>query len=209
MRTGICVGVTRLSSIARIRSPACRPAGAAGVPESTWATVVVVSFRERPAHAVERADEFRRFGDRALEVNLEVGRSRPVHAGNLHVAAEWDRTDAVLDPAPSRLHDRGGEPDVELARIHPDGERGEEVPRLVDQDQESQSHDADEQAHATGTSSRARLSASISSCRSRAGEPSTRSRTSSTAAAMSRKPIRPSRNACTATSLAALNAHGY
>ena len=55
---------------------------------------------------------------------------------------------------------------------------------------------------------RASRSASRSSSRSRAGAPSTRPSTSSTSAAMSRKPMRPSRNAATATSFAALKAHG-
>ena len=56
-------------------------------------------------------------------------------------------------------------------------------------------------------SSRTR-SASTSSSTSRAGAPSTRARTSATAPSMSRKRMRPSRNACTAASFAALNAHG-
>src|SRR5439155_1134909 len=65
--------------------------------------------------------------------------------------------------------------------------------------------------HPTGAAAKRRASASASarSSRSRAGPPSTVARTCSTVAAMSRKPVRPSRKAPTATSFAALSAHGY
>src|SRR5262249_48379949 len=139
-----------------------------------------------------------------LQAGAQVARLGAVHSRDLHVAAERDRPDAVLDAASYPLHERRREAEVELARSHADGTGGEEVTGLVDQDQERKAENRNKEAHRAGTSSRARRSASTSSSRSRAGAPSTRARTSSTAPAMSRNPIRPSRNACTATSLAAL-----
>ena len=126
-----------------------------------------------------------------LEARAQVARRGPVHAGDLHVAAERDRADPVLDAAAARLHERGREADVELPRPHPDRARGEEVAGLVDQDQDGEPEDRDRDAHPTEHQVPARASASTSSARSRAGAPSTAPRTSSTAAAMSRKPIRP------------------
>ena len=91
-----------------------------------------------------------------------------------------------------RLDERRAEAEVELPRPHPDRARDEEVPRLVDEDQDGEADDRGGDAHqATGTRSRARRSASTSSSRSRAGAPSTRASTSSTSEAISRKPIRP------------------
>src|SRR5262249_4053902 len=127
-----------------------------------------------------------------------------VHARDLDVASERDRADPVLDAAADALDHGRREADVELPRPHADGLGREEVARLVDEDQEREAEDRRAEAHATGTRPRARRSASTRPPRSRAGEPSTRSRTSPTAAATSRKPIRPSRNAWTATSFAAL-----
>ena len=65
-----------------------------------------------------------------------------------HEAAERDRADPVLDAVSRRLRDRGREADVEATRPEPDGQRGEEVPRLVDEDQEREAEDRDEDAHA-------------------------------------------------------------
>src|SRR5947208_1330967 len=145
-----------------MRSPAWRPAVAAGLPRITASTV-----RENV-----------------------TGRG-PVHPGDLHVAAERERGDAVLDPASHPLDERWTEAEVELARGHADGARDEEVPGLVHEDEDRQPEDRDGRAHAgSGTSSRARPSASTSSSRSRAGEPSTRARTAATAGAMSRKATR-------------------
>jgi hypothetical protein len=62
----------------------------------------------------------------------QVARRRPVHARDLHVAAERDRADPVLDSPTRRLRDRGPEADVELARRHPDGTRRNEVTGFVD-----------------------------------------------------------------------------
>ena len=138
------------------------------------------------------------------ERRSQVARRRAIHPGNLHVSPERDRPDPVLDLAAGPLRDRRSEADVELARRHSDGPRGEEVTRLVDHHEHRQSGDRRDQAHAASTSSRARPSASRNSSTSRASAPSTCSSTSATSAGMSRKPIRPSRNAATATSLAAL-----
>ena len=65
------------------------------------------------------------------------------------------------------------------SRSQADGERGEEVPRLVDEDEQREAEDRDEDAH-TGANlrsvrRRASSSASTSSPRSRAGAPSTAS----------------------------------
>src|SRR5581483_873094 len=141
-----------------------------------------------------------------LEHRRQVTRRRPVHPRDLHVAAEREDADAVLDVPANLLHDRRPEAEVELARRHSDRARGEEVPCFVN---EHQQREPDDRRYETHTASLARRSASRSSSRSRAGAPSTSASTLSTSAAMSRKPMRPSRNAATATSFAALNAHGY
>src|SRR5262249_42045332 len=133
----------------------------------------------------------------------QIARRRPVHAGDLHVAAERERTDPVLDPAARPLHERRPEAEIELAKRHADPARRQEVAGLVDQHDQREPDDRGDQAHATPTSSRACRSASYSSSRSRAGAPSTRPSTSSTSAAMSRKPIRPAVKAATASSFAA------
>ena len=73
-----------------------------------------------------------------------------MHAGDLHVAAERDRADPVLDAAAGRLHDRGREAQVELARAHADGARGEEVARLVEEDQDREREDRNADAHLHG-----------------------------------------------------------
>ena len=51
-------------------------------------------------------------------------------------------------PFRRRLHDRGREADVELARAHPQRERDDEVPELVDEDQQAEPDDRDEDRHA-------------------------------------------------------------
>ena len=78
---------------------------------------------------------------RCCESAVQVARRRPVHAGDLHVAAERDRADPVLDAAAHRLDDRRPEAEIELPRRHPDGARGEEVPRLVDHHEQRQPDD--------------------------------------------------------------------
>ena len=170
-----------------------------------------VALGERPLDAVDRRQQPRLLVERGAEVQVDVGRRRPVHPGDLHVAAERDHPEPVLDAVVHPLHQRRREADVEAPRPHPDGERGEEVPGLVDQDQERKPGDGDGDGHAgtpRSASRRASASASTRSSRSRAGAPSTSASASSTAAAMPRNGRRPSRNAATATSLAALNAHG-
>src|SRR5207344_2115910 len=109
--------------------------------------------------------------------------------------------DPVLDAATPRACDRRPEAEIELARRHPDCTGCEEMAGLVDHHEQRQAEDCDDDAHATVTRSRARTSASCSSSRSRAAAPSTRASTSPTRLAISRKPMRPSRNAATATSL--------
>src|SRR5207244_8127007 len=149
---------------------------------------LLVARSQRGVEAIEVLAQPLHLGRR--EASTQVARRRAVHAGDLHVAAERDRADAVLHAAPPRLGERRAEAEVELPRAHPDRARDDEVPALVHEDQERQTQDRDEDAHATGTSSLARRSASRSSSRSRAAAPSTWPRTSSTRAAMSRKPMR-------------------
>ena len=120
---------------------------------------------------------------------------------------------AVLDVVPLELRDRGREADVEPPRAQADREGREEVPALVDEDEHRETEDRDGDAHAAASlpsaRRRASASASTSSATSRAGAPSTPASASSTSAAISRNPMRRSRNAATATSFAALKAHGY
>src|SRR5207245_9948956 len=139
-------------------------------------------------------------------------RRRPVHSRDLHVAPERDRADAVLDSLSFRLHERRREADVEAPRAHPDRAGGEKVARLVHEHEQGETEDRDPDAHATGSprsaSRRAAASAASRSARSRAGLPSTAASVSSTVSAIPRKGRRPSRKAATATSFAALYAHG-
>src|SRR5262249_5732365 len=119
-----------------------------------------------------------------------------------------DRADPVLDPLPLPLHQRRRKPDVELPRSHAERERRAEVAELVHEDEHTQPDDRDEEAHAAtnlrAAIARACSSAATSSSSVHAATPSTWPRVSSTVPAMSRKPMRPSRNAATAPSLAAL-----
>ena len=106
------------------------------------------------------------------------------------------------------------EPDVEAARPHPDRPGGEEVACLMNEDEQPEAEDRDEDVHGTRAPTafsawrRASASARTSSSRSAAGAPSTASSVSATTPAMSRNESRPARKAATATSFAALNAHG-
>src|SRR5262249_28317320 len=110
------------------------------------------------------------------------------------------------------LQDGRREPDVEAARPHADDERGKEVAGLVDEDQGGEPDDGDQDAHATGalSSVRRRAWASASTRPSRCGtaEAPSAARGASAASATPRKGIRRSRKAATATSFAALKAHG-
>src|SRR5262249_40694178 len=99
--------------------------------------------------------------------------------------------------------------DVEPPRAHAQRARREEVPRLVDEDEQGEPEDGDGEIHQTiavfrSASRRACASASTRSARSRAGSPFTAPSASSTVSAIPRNGSRPSRNAPTATSLAAL-----
>ena len=76
-----------------------------------------------------------------LQARRQVTRRRAVHPGDLHVAAERDRADPVLDTVADGLDDRRPEAEVELPRRHPHGARREEVPRLVDHHEHRQPED--------------------------------------------------------------------
>src|SRR5919109_839667 len=156
MRSRIWVGLTLRPSIATMRSPAWRPTFAAGVSDCTWPTFpvslppesmnrIVKSTRASRRFVLEPAaerrgkrEELRPLGDRPSEVHVHVRGGRTVHPGDLHVAAEGDRAEAVLDPLPVPLHERRREADVEAARIHPHRPGGEEVAGLVDEDEEAE-----------------------------------------------------------------------
>ena len=153
--------------------------------------------------------------DRAAEVDVEVAGRRPVHPRDLHVAPERDRADAVLDSAALPLRERGREEDVELPRPHLDRERGEEVPGLVDEDQEGEAPDGDCDVHGCGLvnqfpRARRRNAPGLGVHRGQLGEVRRRhavdrASVRSTTPAMPRKGSSPSRKAATATSLAALS----
>ena len=96
------------------------------------ARALVVALLEARAQLVHRTPERWVLLDRSSEVDGQIPGRGAVHARNLHVAAERDRADAVLDPVPLRLHERRREAEVELARVHPDAAGDEEVTGLVD-----------------------------------------------------------------------------
>src|SRR4029077_9028758 len=134
---------------------------------------IVVLGGERALQPLNRAGELGALAQHTPEVRVGVARRRAVHTGNLHVAAERDRADAVLDPVPLLLDDGRRKTDVEAPRAHADEDRGEEVASLVDEDQERKAEDCDEHAHATAAlppvRRRASSSAAVRSSRSRAG----------------------------------------
>ncbi len=100
-----------------------------------------VALRHQALDALDRRQQARRLVQRRAEVHVEVGRRRPVHPRDLHVAAERNRADAVLDPFARRLQEGRRETNVEPARAHPDGACRGEVAGLVDQDQEREARD--------------------------------------------------------------------
>src|SRR5436190_15549995 len=178
-----------------------------------------VLARGREVSGLERPLDARRFGkdarillQRRAELHVHVRRRRTVHAGDLHVAAERHRADAVLDALAPHLHERGREAEVEAPRAHADRPRDEEVPRLVDEDEDCEAEDRDRDVHATfrapSASRRASASASMRSSSSRAADVPAPASVSSTTSAIPRNGSLPSRNAATATSFAALNTHG-
>src|SRR5205085_11747147 len=135
-----------------------------------------------------------------------------MHSGDLHVAPERNRAYAVLDSLAPHRCNRGGEPEIEPARTHPDRAGDVEVPRLVEEHEQRKPEDGNADVHAgarvLSASSRADASASTRSSRSRADAPSLAASVSSTTSAIPRNGRRPSRNAATAISFAALNTHG-
>ena len=163
---------------------------------------------ELPAHLLRERREAGLLVQCGAHPRFEVPRRGTVHARDLHVAAERDRADAVLDPLAPELHDRGREPDVELARLDADRERGDEVAQLVHQDEE---READVRRRARSCDRKPLVSelacGSVGleqivevACRRTVGA---RERVGTTSA-MPRNGSRPARKAATATSFAAL-----
>ena len=113
----------------------------------TLARVPEAVLRERRLDRLGGLGQRGRLLPRGAEMDVEVAGRRPVHPRDLHVAAERDRADAVLDSVALPLRERGREEDVELPRPHLDRERGEEVPGLVDEDQEGEAPDGDCDVH--------------------------------------------------------------
>src|SRR5947207_3109184 len=125
---------------------------------------------------LHRRDELGSLLERTAEVDVDVRRRRTVHPRDLHVAAERDRADAVLDALAADLHERGREADVEAARAHLDQKRRTEVAELVDEDEQREPEDGDDQGHVTSSLRARRLasaSASTRSAISRAAAPPT------------------------------------
>ena len=137
-----------------------------------------VALVELALDSVDRRHQLRGLFERRPEEGAQVRRRRPVHSRDLHVAAERDRADAVLDALALDLGERRRKTDVEAPRAHADRSRGEEVARLVDEDEQAQADDRDEDVHGTSAPTacsarrRASPSASMSSSRSPAGAPS-------------------------------------
>ena len=110
--------------------------------------------RGRQVVRLQRTLDPGRFGKEArvllegrAELHVHVGRCGAVHAGDLHVAAQRDRSDPVLDPLTAHLHERRRKAEVEASRIHAHRARDEEVSRLVQEDQESEPEDGNRDAH--------------------------------------------------------------
>ena len=83
-----------------------------------------VALFEPALDPLDRSEELRRFRQCRPEERLQIRRGRPVHPRNLHVAAEWDGTDSVLDSFALHLDDRRGKADVETTRAHAHGTCG-------------------------------------------------------------------------------------
>ena len=169
---------------------------------------VVVSFRQRAAQAAHRAAQRGMLLERPAEGSVDVGRRRPVHAGDLHEATERDRADAVLDPASRRLGDGGREADVEPPRAHAERQRRDEVAQLVHEDEHAEPDDGEEDGHAGVSLRPAARRASASAATGRRGRARALPRRRR---ACPRRSLRcrgtrscPARNASTATSFAAL-----
>src|SRR5664280_601844 len=153
---------------------------------------------------------------RGAEERFRIALARSEHARNLHVAAERDCADAVLDSLARRLYQRRREAHVEAPRPHARGERHEEVPGFVRKyehgepdDGQGEAHDCEETFPDSSVAiSLAARSASTSCSRSCTGEVSARSSVRATTSAIERNGSRPSRKAATAISLAALKTQG-
>ena len=153
------------------------------------------------------------------EVDVDVAGRRPVHARDLHVAAERDRRRCrTRCRSASHFDERRREEEVELPRPHPDGARGEEVPHLVDEDQEREPADRDRRGSCRETSSRV-SAAAVRAGRRRRSRPARRGLAPGAPSTRGERPLddlgdaeeaaaSPSRNAATATSFAALSTHG-
>src|SRR5207342_3048750 len=144
---------------------------------------------------------------------VQVARLGPKHPRDLHEAAERDGADPVLRVAVLALHHCGREAEIEAKGAHAGHLGHGEVAELVHGDEQEQASDGDEDAHAArapapAAAARARRSASSTCSSDTTGSGATCASTSSTTAAMSRKPMRPSRNARTAISLAAFRTQG-
>src|SRR4051794_13981078 len=109
-----------------------------------WKERALVEDAQRGADVVDERGHLRMGGLERGEVALRVAFRRPEHPRDLHVAAQRDHADAVLDPVAPPADRRGREAEVELRRLHPDGPRREEVARLVDEDEEQKPDDADQ-----------------------------------------------------------------
>ena len=154
---------------------------------------------------------------RAGRSALDVAGRRPVHPRDLHVAAERDRADPVLDPVAASLRERGREEDVELARPHLTASAAKKCPASWMRIEEGQAGDGDGDVHGwSRTSSRVSAAAvrraAASASRARRGRGAARSRAAPASARPRRRcrgtAARPSRKAATATSFAALSTHG-
>src|ERR1700730_1331407 len=144
-----------------------------------------------------------------------------VHPGDLHVAAGGDGLHPVLGLAPPEREDPGAEPEEVFLDLHPEDAGRGHVARLVDHDHDDQGGDEQQDsdraaAHrvapdpaAMVADARSRAHASTSRTPSRLGAMgSWASSTRSTTSGMPRYASRPSRNALTATSLAAFSTAG-
>ena len=70
-----------------------------------------------------------------------------VHAGDPHVAAEWDRPDAVLGLAAAKAPQQRAEEQRESLDAHSDGLGREEVAALVQDDQRGETGEREEIGH--------------------------------------------------------------
>ena len=106
-----------------------------------------VSHFEHALYPRRLREQTRILFQRRPELHVDVRRRRAVHPGDLHVTAQRDRADPVLDLLAPHLHERRREAEIKAARAHPDRPRNEEVPRLVEQDEEREPEDGDRNAH--------------------------------------------------------------